>query len=49
MEKEEKPVAKVVIEASNEELQVLGMQYAVFLLGTTPNLMQWICWRNLRS
>src|ERR1700733_5394372 len=29
----EKPVVKVVIEASNEELQALGMQCAVFLLG----------------
>jgi 26S proteasome regulatory subunit N1 len=32
-EKKEKPVVKVVIDASNEELQVLGMQCAVFLLG----------------
>jgi 26S proteasome regulatory subunit N1 len=32
-EKKEKPVVKVVIEASNEELQALGMQCAIFLLG----------------
>jgi len=32
-EKKEKSVVKVVIEASNEELQTLGMQCAVFLLG----------------
>ena len=32
-EKKEKAVVKVVIEASNEELQELGMQCAVFLLG----------------
>jgi 26S proteasome regulatory subunit N1 len=32
-EKKEKPVVKVIIDASNEELQVLGMQCAVFLLG----------------
>jgi 26S proteasome regulatory subunit N1 len=32
-EKKENPVVKVVIEASNEELQALGMQCAVFLLG----------------
>ena len=31
--KKEKPVVKVIIEASNEELHVLGMQCAVFLLG----------------
>jgi 26S proteasome regulatory subunit N1 len=32
-EKKEKVPIKVVIEASNEELQTLGMQCAVFLLG----------------
>src|ERR1700722_19837920 len=32
-EKEDKPPVKFVIEASNEELQALGMQCAVFLLG----------------
>jgi 26S proteasome regulatory subunit N1 len=32
-EKKEKPVVKVVIDASNEELQAPGMQCAVFLLG----------------
>ena len=32
-EKKEKTVVKVIIDASNEELQALGMQCAVFLLG----------------
>ena len=32
-EKKEKSIVKVVIDASNEELQALGMQCAVFLLG----------------
>jgi RPN1 N-terminal domain len=47
-EKKEKPVVKVVIDTSNEELQVLGMQLCSYW-GTTLNLMQWIYWRNLRS
>jgi 26S proteasome regulatory subunit N1 len=47
--KKEKAVVEVIIKASNEELHALGMQCAVFLLGTTPNLMLWTFWKSPKS